>query len=183
MRVYAAGAAASRSRWVGRFDPLNLLEVEWVVGRSGIFRLRLANLLDPCVPAKESASATRALLGALRLAMDILPEGERVPGLFDFIESAARGAGKVGTPPLFGLSWGLRLLKAGGWLPSLEGREGEIQTQLLDASPEALGKWSWPERVLEVWYRDMSRRWHAEVGTEMGGVVPARFLESPSRGE
>ncbi|MBC8514675.1 recombination protein O N-terminal domain-containing protein [bacterium] len=180
LSFFVAGASSSKSKWTGRFDPLNLLEVEWIEGRTGIRRLRMANLLDAHIDIKREPKTAIAVLSGLRLVVDAIPEGESHPHLFKFFE---RGAQLEAPPPLFGLGVGFRLLHAGGWLPHREGREGEIQDQLLQASPQELMGWEWPEVALEGWYRDFVGRWRDVVGTGLSGIVPNRFLESPQWGE
>ncbi len=118
------GARRARSRFAGRMETFNLLEVVYRKSRSGaLHTLREADVQNQFPGLRASLEAFMAASGAVEMIKNVAPEDHECAALFqlleDFLCCADEAADEEGMPALLLAAFGWRLLSLLGLEPQL----------------------------------------------------------------
>ncbi len=119
IRAVAKGARRKKSEFLGILEPLSLLEIVYIEGRSGLHILKEAYLIDSNIALRAQLSRLVHGLYFLSLVDRSQPEGDADPAIFELLSSSLSTLKRFRSPENVPAIFQLRLLDRFGRLPSL----------------------------------------------------------------
>jgi DNA repair protein RecO (recombination protein O) len=120
LKGIAKGAKKSRKRFVHAFESCSLVELSWREGRTALVWIETCKLVEPHIELRTEVERWGYAALLLEIVMEMVPEGEPQPGLFELIREALAQLSNDKDSLNVTLLFMFRFLDLMGYLPALD---------------------------------------------------------------